>query len=54
MTQKDKDAVIAALEEYTGDSTGLIAATIEDCQQLALNGYDTHWILTGEMKNESQ
>lgn len=34
MTQKDKDAVIAALEELKGDSIGLIAATIEDCQKV--------------------
>lgn len=34
MTQKDKEAVIAALEEYKGDSTGVIAATIEDCQRV--------------------
>lgn len=34
MTQKDKERVIAALEEYKGDSTGLIAATVEDCQSV--------------------
>lgn len=31
MTQKDKDAVIAALEELKGDGTGLVAMTVEDC-----------------------
>lgn len=31
MTQNDKERVIAALEEYKGDSIGLIAATVEDC-----------------------
>lgn len=36
MTRKDKEAVIAALEEYKGNSTGVIAATIEDCQMVAM------------------
>lgn len=36
MTQKDKERVIAALEEYKGDSTGLIAMTVEDCQRVVL------------------
>lgn len=34
MTRKDKERVIAVLEEYKGDSTGLIAATVEDCQKV--------------------
>lgn len=34
MTHKDKELVIAALEEYKGDCTGIIAATIEDCQRV--------------------
>lgn len=34
MTHKDKELVIARLEEYKGDSLGLIAATIEDCQRV--------------------
>lgn len=29
-----KEKVIAALEELKGDSTGIIAATIEDCQKV--------------------
>lgn len=36
MTQEDKKQVIDALEELKGDSTGLIAATIEDCQKVVM------------------
>ena len=34
MTHKDKEEAIAALEELKGDCTGVIAATIEDCQRV--------------------
>lgn len=45
MTQKDKERVIAALEEYKGDSIGVIAATIEDCQRVVAEmAEDNGWI----------
>lgn len=34
MTHEDKKKVIATLEELKGDCTGIIAATIEDCQRV--------------------
>lgn len=45
MTRKDKETVIAALEEYKGDCTGVIAATIEDCQRVVAEmAVDDGWI----------
>lgn len=34
MTLEDKNLVLGVLEELKGDSVGLIAATIEDCQKV--------------------
>lgn len=34
MTQQDKNVVITALEDLKGNCTGIIAATIEDCQRV--------------------
>lgn len=34
MTKEDKNAAISALEELKGDCTGIVAATIEDCQRV--------------------
>lgn len=34
MTKQDKNTAIAALEELKGECTGIIAATIEDCQTI--------------------
>lgn len=49
MTQKDKERVIAALEEYKGDSTGLIAMTVEDCQRAVREmAADDGWIPVSE------
>ena len=55
MTHKDKEKVIAALEEYKGDSTGLIAATIEDCQRVVREmGEDDGWISVTERLPEPE
>ena len=39
-----KTKAIAALEELKGDSTGVIAATIEDCQKVIGEMEDDGWI----------
>lgn len=49
MTHKDKELVIAALEEYKGDSVGLIAATVEDCQRVVREmAVEDGWIPVSE------
>lgn len=47
MTKEDKNAAISALEELKGDCTGIVAATIEDCQRVIGELPDTSEILYG-------
>lgn len=56
MTHKDKELVIARLEEYKGDSLGLIAATIEDCQRVVREMVeDDGWIpVTERLPSEEE
>ena len=45
-----KTKAIAALEELKGDSTGVIAATIEDCQKVIGEMEDDGWIPVSEKR----